>query len=101
MASLAPPTNLVATASSSLKAPTISTTSLPAAIVGAVYSSQLSATGGLTPYTWGLDAGNLPAGLTLSSTGLISGTPTTSGSSSFTILCTDAASQTAQMAMIL
>jgi hypothetical protein len=101
MASPAPPTNLVATPSSSLTAPTISTTTLPGAVVGTAYSAQLTASGGLTPYTWALDAGNLPVGLTLSSTGLISGIPTTAGTSSFLALCTDAAGQTAQASVLL
>ena len=58
--------------------------------VGAPYSSALAATGGVPPYTFSITAGSLPPGLTLSSsTGAISGTPTTPGSFSFTIQAAD------------
>ncbi len=52
----------------------ITTTSLPAATVGVAYSFQMAASGGVTPYGW--TATGLPAGLSCSTTGLISGTPT-------------------------
>ena len=71
---------------------TITTTSLPAANVGISYSQQMTATGGVSPYTWSVATGSLPAGLTLSSGGLISGTPTASGSFTFTIQVVDSAS---------
>ncbi len=72
----------------------ITTSSLPAGYVGAAYSQTLAATGGLTPYTWSIMSGSLPAGLTLnSSTGVISGTPTATGTSSFTVRVTDANSK--------
>jgi len=62
----------------------------------------LTATGGTTPYTWSLSAGTLPAGLTLaSSTGVISGTPTGTGTSNFTVQVTDANSLTATKAFSL
>ncbi len=55
----------------------VTTTSLAAGLVNAAYSQTLSATGGIGPYTWQLNSGALPTGLTLNgSTGLISGTPT-------------------------
>lgn len=56
-------------------APTITTTSLPYALVGVPYSQTLTATGD-TPITWSIDSGSLPTGLTLSPSGVISGTPT-------------------------
>ena len=56
-------------------APAVVTTSLASAIVNVAYSFNLVATGTPTP-TWALQSGTLPAGLTLSSSGLISGTPT-------------------------
>jgi len=54
----------------------ITTSSLPNGVVGKAYSKALTASGGATPYTWAITSGALPAGLTLSSSGLISGTPT-------------------------
>jgi hypothetical protein len=62
--------------------PTISitTSSLPNGTAGAAYSQQLAASGATT-YTWAIDSGALPTGLTLSSAGLISGTPTGAGGS--------------------
>lgn len=58
----------------------ISTLSLPAGTVARAYSATLTATGGTAPYSWSLSAGSLPAGLTLSNAGVISGTPSVSGS---------------------
>ena len=73
----------------------IITTSPPNGVVGAAYSQTLSVAGGTTPYTWTLTSGTLPAGLTLNtSTGVISGTPTTAGTVSFTVQVTDASNQT-------
>lgn len=59
--------------------PTISTSSLPNATIGVAYSQTLTATGGTTPYTWSIVTGALPAGLSLSSSGVISGTPAAAG----------------------
>ena len=57
----------------------ISTSSLPNGQSGAAYSATLSATGGVSPYTWSLTSGSLPAGLALNaSTGTITGTPSAS-----------------------
>ena len=55
----------------------VTTTSLPGGIAGSSYpSTTLQASGGVPPYTWVLASGsNLPAGLSLSPTGAISGTP--------------------------
>ncbi|MBZ5537598.1 MAG: Ig-like domain repeat protein [Acidobacteriia bacterium] len=66
---------------------------LPDATFGQAYSTTLQAIGGTTPYTWNISSGALPAGLTLnSSTGTISGTPTTPGTSSFSVQVTDSSS---------
>lgn len=73
----------------------ILTASLPAGTVGAAYNATISATNGTAPYQFAVTTGSLPAGLTLSSGGAISGTPTAAGSSSFTVTATDAASSTA------
>ena len=62
----------------------------PSAAVGGAYSDTLSAAGGTAPYTWSVNAGTLPAGITLSSAGVLSGTPTTTGSYPFTVNVTDA-----------
>ena len=59
----------------------ITTTSLPSGTAGNSYSATLAATGGITPYSWSITSGTLPAGLTLNaSTGAISGTPTAAAS---------------------
>jgi len=58
--------------------------------VGTTYNQTLSAVGGVAPYTYTLTAGALPAGLTLSATGVLSGTPTLQGVFNFTITATDA-----------
>jgi hypothetical protein len=77
-------------------APVITTTSLPSGQVGTAYSSSLAATGGTLPYTWTQTAGTLPAGLGLSASGVISGTPTaTANATSLTFKVTDS-SQPAQ-----
>lgn len=66
------------------------------------YSVQLEATGGVTPHTWTLaDGDTLPAGLTLSSTGLISGTPTTLGQVTFTVIAADEEEYVAEATYIL
>ncbi len=79
----------------------ITTTTLPAATVGAAYSQQLAAAGGSTPYSWSLDSGSLPAGLTMSAAGVVSGTPTAAGNATFTVRVTDAASRTATQSLTL
>jgi Putative Ig domain len=77
----------------------ITTSTIPAGQVGAAYSTQLTASGGTTPYTWSLSSGALPAGMNLTaSTGAFSGTPTTSGSFTFTVKVTDSTTPTAQTA---
>ena len=70
---------------------TLNPSTLPNGTAGTAYSATVSATGGTAPYTFALTAGTLPAGLTLNPvTGQISGTPTTAGTSSFTVTATDA-----------
>jgi hypothetical protein len=72
----------------------VTSSTLPAGKVGVVYpTQQLTATGGTNSYTWSLASGTLPAGLTLSSGGAISGTPTASGDSAFVVSATDANGQ--------
>jgi hypothetical protein len=67
-----------------------STSPLPSGTVGIYYSNILEATGGLTPYTWSLVSGSLPPGLGMSSTGVITGTPTVGGTFNFTAGVIDA-----------
>src|SRR5271166_7156151 len=64
----------------------------PPGAVSDFYMEGLVATGGTQPYTWTIDSGALPAGLSLSADGVISGTPTTAGMSSFTVRVTDSQS---------
>ena len=69
---------------------TITTTSLPNGTLNVSYSATLAASGGTPPYTWSISSGSLPAGLSLNtSTGGISGTPTTTGTFNFTVQVTD------------
>jgi hypothetical protein len=68
---------------------------LPLGAVGTFYSQSLSAVGGIPPYAWSLVSGALPAGLSLSNSGQISGTPTSVGVLSFATKVVDAASSSA------
>ncbi len=64
--------------------------------VGVAYSASINpATGGTAPYTYALTAGGLPTGVSVSSSGGISGTPTAAGTFNFTLMATDSASMTA------
>ncbi|MCQ4165827.1 Ig domain-containing protein [Tahibacter harae] len=62
---------------------------LPAGIAGQAYSVSLTATGGLAPYTFSLNGGTLPPGLTLAADGTISGVPTAVGLYNFSVTATD------------
>ena len=69
--------------------PTITTTTLTDGRVGEPYSASLGADG-TAPITWSVTSGSLPAGLSLNaSTGKITGTPTTAGTSTFTVTATN------------
>ena len=72
-------------------APAITTTTLPGGTVGTAYSQTLAASGGTGTLSWTVTAGTLPNGLTLGASGTISGTPTASGTSNFTVKVTDSA----------
>ncbi|MFG1965840.1 Ig domain-containing protein [Nonomuraea sp. NPDC049028] len=70
--------------------PSITTTSLPQATPGQSYQQTLAAKGGVPFYDWQVTSGSLPAGLSLDRfTGAISGTPTTAGTSTFTVQLRD------------
>jgi Peptidase A4 family/Putative Ig domain len=73
---------------------TVATKTLPSAVLGTPYRASLTAQGGTSPDSWALTAGALPAGLSLSSGGVITGTPTEQGSSGFTVKVVDSASPT-------
>ncbi len=62
---------------------------LPAAHTDTAYSTQLTVSGGVTPYSFVLTSGSLPSGLTLSASGLLSGTPAFTGVYGFEITVTD------------
>src|ERR1039458_7278067 len=71
---------------------TITTTSVPNGSVGANYNATVSAAGGIEPYVWSIISGSLPPGLTPSNNNdmlQISGTPTTTGTYTFTAQVTD------------
>lgn len=59
------------------------------AMVGLAYSSTLTATGGTPPHTFAVASGALPNGVTLSSNGTLSGTPTLAGNYAFQARVTD------------
>ena len=75
--------------------PVITQTTLPDGKVAVTYSQQLTTVGNRAG-SWSLSAGSgpLPAGLTLSVGGLISGKPTVAGTSSFSVLFTASGGQT-------
>jgi hypothetical protein len=68
---------------------TLAPPTLPAGTIGVAYRQQISATGGTGSYVFTVSSGTLPAGLTLTSGGLLSGTPTTLVSSTVVIQATD------------
>jgi len=74
----------------------ITTTSLPSGTTGQPYQQQLLASGGEPPYLWTVSTGSLPDGLTLSTTGVISGIPTQQGNFNFTVQISDTQSHMAQ-----
>ena len=75
---------------------TVTTTFPPAADLGATYSYPLNVSGGTgTGYTWSLSSGDLANfGLSLSTAGVLSGTPTQSGIAGYTVSVTDSAGHT-------
>jgi uncharacterized protein YhjY with autotransporter beta-barrel domain len=79
----------------------ISPGTLPNGTVSAAYSQQMSASGGIAPYSYAIDTVSFPGGgtpLSISSTGLISGTPTTAGAATFRVVVTDSTSGTPAIA---
>jgi hypothetical protein len=71
--------------------PTIDTASLPDASSGVAYAETLHASNGVAPHTWSVTSGSLPSALRLDpSSGAVTGTPTTPGTSTFTVEVEDA-----------
>ncbi len=69
---------------------TLSPASLPGGALGSAYNQTITASGGTGPYAFTRTAGSLPPGLSLSAAGVLSGTPTANGPSTFTVTATDA-----------
>ncbi|MCA0455174.1 MAG: Ig domain-containing protein [Chloroflexi bacterium] len=71
---------------------TVAPSSLPDGVVGTAYAQTITASGGTAPYGFAVTVGTLPTGLTLSSAGALSGTPTAAGTFNFTVTATDTGS---------
>ena len=71
---------------------------LPGGVINSSYSQTLQVTGGTGPYTWS-STGTLPPGVSLSSGGVLSGTPTAGGTYNFTVQVTDSTGQTVSLVM--
>lgn len=79
---------------STANAITLSPVYLANATANVVYSQNLTASGGNGNYTFSIAAGKLPTGLALSTSGAITGTPTTAGTETFSVQVTDNATPT-------
>lgn len=82
----------------------ITTPALSGGTVGTVYNATLAVAGGTGTKTWSISSGTLPTGLSLNaSTGVISGTPTAPGSSTFTVRVQDSGTpqQSAERQLII
>ncbi len=78
----------------------VTTTKLPAATDGTFYTADLTSTGGTAPIEWSVSSGALPDGLTLESSGVISGTPSATGTYSLTLTATDRATPSPHVANV-
>ena len=76
----------------------VTTTSLPMAWAGTAYQTTLQAYAGTPPYSWRVSSGSLPSGLSVSTSGVLSGTAAVASTSSFVVTVTDSATPTAQTA---
>lgn len=73
----------------------VATQAIADGVSGTAYSYKLQARGGTGTYSWSIQSGTLPCGLSLASNGTISGTPTCSAPGAITFKVTDGASSTA------
>ncbi|MFY2556848.1 putative Ig domain-containing protein [Corallococcus terminator] len=80
--------------------PSVTTATLPNAVSGQPYSATLAASDGRAPMTWS-HVGSLPTGLSLSTSGVISGTPTVQGTRSFSTVVQDAKGTSASRSLSL
>ena len=67
----------------------VATKTLMRGTLGSPYTGRIDAAGGTLPYTWSLTSGSLPSGLALAADGTLSGTPSESGSFTFTVSVVD------------
>ena len=81
-------TQLLFSASTQPIMPEITAAALPNGIIGTAYSETLTAVG-MAPITWSFEGGSLPAGISIASNGVISGTPTVAGTFTFTVKATN------------
>jgi hypothetical protein len=72
----------------------VTSSPLPDGTVGVGYSAAIGTSGGTEPVTFSLDKGSPPAGLRVLSSGLVTGTPTAPGTSTFSIRANDSANGT-------
>ncbi len=80
---------------------TIKTESLPSIKFGEYFEQKLEAVSGTTPFLWEAVAGQLPAGMSLTSGGVLTGTPLALGSFAFTIRVTDNDGSVAEKSFVI
>jgi len=76
----------------------VTTTTLPPAVINKAYNATLVSNGGLGPYTWAIITGTLPNGITMSSSGVFSGSASSTGSNDITVQVTDSQKPTPAVA---
>jgi len=92
---------LVASAPAADPVTYLTTSPLNAGTVGDFYSEYFEVYGGVAPYTYAVQSGSLPGGLSLATDGGLSGTPTLAGVYTFTVRATDSAVETEDLACSL
>ncbi len=79
----------------------VTTSRLPGAVRSSAYRGRVAVAGGRAPYRWSLVSGSLPRGLRLSSTGVVSGVPLSSGARRLTVRVRDANGRTAARSIVM